>query len=42
MLAPTEDPTPPGRGPIEWTAMAVVVLLFLAMVFAFGRGFRVW
>lgn len=42
MLAPMEDPTPSGRGQVEWTAVVVAVLLFIAMVFAFGRGFRLW
>jgi hypothetical protein len=42
MTAPIEDPTPTGRGPTEWIAVVVVVLLFFAMVFAFGRGFRIW
>jgi hypothetical protein len=42
MIAPIEHPKPTGRGFPEWAAVAIAILLFIAMIFAFGRGFSIW
>jgi len=42
MIGPIEYPTATGRGFLEWAAVVIAILLFIAMTFAFGRGFSIW